>query len=249
MNNLKAAYINELFKLYKKKKIYVAAILSAVSVAIGALISFLIKSFMGISALGGTNFPILVLPVLLNTLVSLFVVFICVDMFSGEFSANTIKFTLTTPVSRFKIFTSKVLAAVSFIFANLMLIMVLSLIASLFLPVSGGSILYVFSAYLVSVLPLTAFALMVILISNLTKGTTSAFMTSVILFLLFRGLELVFPAYSAVFFTSSYDWYTYFAAIGGYVNYGKILRLFLVQTGYITVFFTLGYTIFDKKQI
>lgn len=249
MNNLKSAYINELYKLFKKKKIYTAAFFCTLAVAVGTLMSFLIKNFMGVAVTSGANFPVLVLPVLMNTLIALFIVFVCVDMFSGEFSSNTIKFTLTMPVSRFKIFTSKVLAAVTFILANLVLILVLSVVGAVFLGLSGGSFSYVVTAYVVSVLPLSVFACFVILIANLTKGSASAFLISIILFLSLRIAEFVFPQASAVFFTSSFNWYSYFAAIGGYVNYGKILRLFLVQAGYFTVFFTLGFMLFDKKQV
>ena len=249
MNKLSAAYKNELYKLYKKKKVYVAAVLCLLTVAVGAVMSYLINNFMGISVTTGASFPVVVLPIMMNTLISLFIIFICVDMFGGEFAANTIKFTLTTPASRFKIFTAKFLAAATFIAASLAAILLLSLIASFILGGDMSGLLYAVIAYIVSVLPLTVFALLVILIANLTRGTTSAFMLSILAFLVFRGVEFAAPTYSAMLFTASYDWYTYFAAAGDYINYGKIFRLLLIQGGYFVMLFSLGYMLFEKREI
>ncbi|MEG1880827.1 MAG: ABC transporter permease, partial [Oscillospiraceae bacterium] len=85
MQMIKAVYLNEIFKISKKKKIVVAAILCVFSVIVACLIVMSVGNFMGISMTASSEFPILVLPVLINTLVPLFTAFICIDMFTGEF--------------------------------------------------------------------------------------------------------------------------------------------------------------------
>ena len=52
MHNLKAAYINELYKLSKKKKLVVAALLCLAIIAVAAVITCTVNNFMGINLTG-----------------------------------------------------------------------------------------------------------------------------------------------------------------------------------------------------
>jgi ABC-2 type transport system permease protein len=139
------------------------------------------------------------LSVLNYTLIPLFTAFICIDVFGGEFADNTIKQTLTGPASRYKIFIAKILAISTFIIADLLFIMTASFFASFLINGTTMNIVKILTAYLVSFLPMLVFALAVIVISNTAKGTTSAFMFSVLLFLVFNGLEIVFSGYKSFF--------------------------------------------------
>jgi len=96
-------------------------------------------------------------------------------------------------------------------------------------------------------LPMFIFALVVVLISNITRGTTSAFMLSIFVFLVFNGLNLVFPQIRSFLFTSSFDWYR--LILGSYINYSKIFRIFLILIGYGIMLFAAGYYLFEKKDI
>ena len=58
MNRFRAAYINELYKLSKKKKITVAAILSVAAVCIGGLIVLGVNNFIGINVTGKSEFGV-----------------------------------------------------------------------------------------------------------------------------------------------------------------------------------------------
>ena len=247
MAELKAAYINEIYKISKKKKVIVASILSFLAVFIAAIIVYSLNNFAGIRLTGSSEFSILILSVLVYTLIPLFTIFVCVDMFGGEFAEGTIKSTLTRPVSRFYVFLAKVLAAGSFILAKLLFIMVLSIIFSIFLKSSSFNVLKVILAYIVEFAPIFVFALLVIVISNITKGTTGAFMLSVLVFLLFMGLGIVFPYYKSFLFTSAFDWYRLF--LGSYINFSKIIRVFLILCGYSIMLFGIGYYLFEQKEI
>jgi ABC-2 type transport system permease protein len=247
VNELKNAYVNELYKMSKKKKPAVAVVLSAGAVIIAALTVYGINSLAGIRITGSSELSILVLSVLNYTLVPLFAAFAAIDAVSGEFADGTVKMTLTTPASRLCVYAAKALAIGTFIVVNLMIIMLLSLAASFFVNSGTPNLFRIFLAYLMSALPVFIFALSVMLIGSITRGTTSTFMFSILLFLVFLGLGVAYPGAKSFFFTSAFDWYRLF--LGSFINYGKILRVFLILAGYGIMLFGGGYYLFDKRDI
>jgi ABC-2 type transport system permease protein len=247
MEPLKVVYINELFKISKKKKIKAALIFSILSVIVAAIAVYFLNNFAGIRITGSSDFSIMVLTVLSYTLFPLFTAFICIDMFAGEFADDTIKFTLTGPAPRFKVFSGKILAIAGFIIVNLIFVMILSLIISIFINGNMTNVLKILLAYIMEFFPQLIFALTVVFISNITRGTTSAFMLSILIFLLFNGLGFIFPSYKSLFFTSAFDWYT--LILGGYINFSKILRVFLILLGYGIMLYTASYYLFEKKEV
>jgi ABC-2 type transport system permease protein len=238
--------LNELYKLSKKKKITVALLLAVFAVAAASLIIYGVNSFAGIRITGSSEFSVLVLTVLSYTLLPLFTAFVCIAMFSGEFADNTIKSTLTGPAPRIKVFTAKVLAIATFIIADLLLIMLVSVAASVLLNGWTVRMLRVLISYAAAFFPLLIFALLVIAISNTVKGPTGAFMLSVLVFLTFIGLGFAFPGVKSFMFTSNFDWYR--LLLGSYINFSKVLRVFLILSGYGIMLFGLGYYLFDKKE-
>lgn len=247
MEIFKAVYINEIFKISKKKKIIAALILSTLSVIVSAILVYSLDNFAGIRVTGSSEFSIMVLTILSYSIFPLFTTFICIDMFAGEFADHTIKFTLTGPASRIKVFWGKVFAVATFIIGNLVFVMILSVVASLFINRSMPNLLKILISYIMAFMPIFIFGLVVILISNIAKGTTSAFMLSIFMFLVFNGLSLVFPEINSFFFTSTFDWYR--LILGSYINFSKILRMFLILFGYGIMLIAAGYYLFEKKDI
>ena len=246
MQNFKAAYINELYKLSKKKKITVSAILYALAVIIACVIVLTVNGFMGIRV-ANADFPTIVLNVLSYTLIPLFSAFTAIDMISGEFSDNTIKFTLTRPASRFKIYLAKTSACASFILASLIYIMLLSEIGGLLTGSSDINLLTVFLSYIAAFLPIFVFTQLVMLISCMFKSTGLAFMLSVILFLALNVSGLFYSHIQSFFVTSFFNWYTLFS--GSYINFSKIFRVLLILIGCGIMLFTGGYYLFDRKDV
>ncbi len=247
METLKAVYINEITKISKKKKLTVSVVLSALFVIGTAIGVYSLNNFAGVRVTGSSEFSIMVLTVLVYSILPLFTVFICIDMFAGEFSDNTIKFTLTGPASRIKVFWGKILTAATFIIGNLFFVMILSIIASLLINKNMPNLLKISMSYIMAFMPIFIFALVVVLISNLAKGSTSAFMFSVFLFLVFNGLNLLFPQTKSFLFTSTFDWYR--LILGSYINFSKIFRVFLILSGYCIMLIAAGYYLFDKRDI
>ena len=247
MQTIKAVYINEMFKISKKKKIISSLIFSLLSVIVAAIVVYSLNNFAGVSVTGSSEFSVMVLTILSYSLFPLFTAFICIDMFAGEFADHTIKFTLTGPASRLKVFWGKILAVATFIASNLILVAFFSFLFSLFINGGTSNFLRIITSYIMAFLPIFIFALIVVLISNFTRGTTSAFMLSIFVFLVFVGLSVAFPQIKSFLFTSSFDWYK--LILGSYINVGKIFRIFLILLGYGIMLFAAGYYLFEKRDI
>jgi len=250
MGGFKAAFYNEMDKLFKKKKIFAAAILSILSVIVGQIAVTSIKHGLGLRVTGSTEFPIAVLSVFIYTILPLFTAFVTIDMFNGEFSSNTMKITIARPVSRLGVFTAKVLSIAVFIIINLGFIMVLSVLTGLIFNVSSSSFkgfLRVFLSYIVTFPPVLVFSLLIVILSNIFRGGLSVFFLSVVAFLGFNFLDVFFPSYSSFLITSTFDWYTLW--ISDSPNIFKIIRQFLIISGCGIMFFTAGYYLFDRKDL
>lgn len=250
MEGFKAAFFIEAVKLLKKKKMIAAAILSILAVLIGQIAVTTIKHGLGLRVVGSTEFPFLVLSIFTYTILPLFATFVAIDMFNGEFSSNTMKITLTRPVSRFGVFSAKVLNLALFIFANLVFVMILSLFAGLLFNMSSASLIgfvRVVLSYLATFFPVFVFSLLVVLISNMLRGGLAVFFLSIIAFLAFNFLGIVFSSYSSFFITSMFDWYMLW--ISESINGYKIFRQILIMSGCGIMLFTAGYYLFDSKDI
>ncbi|NLN49649.1 MAG: ABC transporter permease [Clostridiales bacterium] len=247
MELLKAAYINEMIKILKRKKLSVLMVLSFLFVLGSTIGVYLLNNLSGIRITGSSEFSIMVLSILVYSLFPLFAIFLCVDMFAGEFADLTIKLTLTGPASRFKVFLSKILTAATLIIGSLYFVMIISIIASIIINKDMPNLLRIFVSYTMAFMPIFVFSLVVILISNIAKGTTSAFMFSIFMFLLLNGLSLVFPQIRSFLFTSNFDWYR--LVLGSYINFSKILRVLLILLGYCIMLIVGSSYLFERKDI
>ena len=236
--------------MYKKKKMIVILIISVAVILIGKLISIGMSN-VGVGVFkGSTVFPISVLSVLANTLLPLFTTLVAIDLFAGELSHNTMKITLTRPVSRFKIFSAKITAIAVFVFINLLSVMILSTIVGLicnFSSISLIGIIRIVISYIVTLLPIMIFALVVVFLSNIFKSGTAVFFLSIMLYLISFIMGKVFSPYSSLFITSMLDWHIHWVSDAMLIS--KITREFLIMLGYGIMFFTAGFYLFDKRDL
>lgn len=249
MEGFKAALINEVEKLYKKKKILVAAIVSLIVIVIGQIAIIGLRSGFGIRGTSSMEFPILVLSVVVNSILPLFMALVTIDSFSGEFSQNTMKITITRPISRLKFFTAKIFAIMLFVLVNLLFVMIFSIITGIIFNSNSFTIqgiMKIFLCYIVSILPIMILALIIIIFSNILKSGTAVFFLSILVFIIFKAMEVVLSRYSGIFFTSMLNWYNLW--IMSNFPFMKILRQLMMMCGYGILFFTIGYYLFDKKE-
>ncbi|GAB6154959.1 ABC transporter permease [Desulfosporosinus burensis] len=244
-----AALINEVEKLYKKKKVMVAVLLSLAVIVIGQLGIIGVRSGFGLRGTGSLEFPMLVLSVVVNTVLPLFTALVTIDSFSGEFSQNTMRITLTRPVSRFKIYLAKITAIMLFILGVLLLLLFFSMLAGFIFNTNSATLdslgRTVFS-YLVSLFPMLVLALGIVLLANIFKSGIAVFFVSILIFLALKVLGVIFSQYSSLLLTTQLDWYNLFLVNS--FPLAKIVRQFLIMLGSAMMLFTAGFYIFDKKE-
>lgn len=245
----KAALINELEKLYKKKKALAAIILSLLVIILGQLMLWGVRSGFGIRGAGSGEFPILVLSVVINTVLPLFVALVAIDSFSGEFAHNIIRVSLTRPVSRFKIFSAKVTAIAVFILFNLLLIFIFSLVIGLIFNHDSMTLMGLgksFLAYMVSLLPLFVLVLGIIFLTHILKSGISVFFAAVLIFIGSQVLALVFPQYAGLLITTHLGWYKLWFAHTFPLQ--VVIRELLLMAGCGIMLFVAGFYLFERKE-
>jgi ABC-2 type transport system permease protein len=250
MGTFKAGFINEIVKIYKKKKVIVAVAISLFAIVMGQLMVTVVNAGFGLRAVSGTQFPVLVLTLFSKTILPFFTTLVVIDVFSGEFSHNTMKITLTRPISRLKLYTAKICAVAFFVLVNLMIVMLLSMLAGLIFnsdSITAMGTLRVVLAYIVTLVPVMAFALIIAFLTNIFKGGTSVFFISVIVFIAFNGIAIAFPRYSSLFITSMFDWHSLWNV--NTFQMSKILREFFIILGCAIMFYTAGFYLFDKRDL
>lgn len=250
MEGFKASFINEIEKMYKKKKAVVVVIISLVVIVLSQLIVIGMRRGFGIRGVSSLEFPITVLSVFVNTILPLFTALVAIDIFTGEFSHNSMKIALTRPVTRLKLFSAKVAATAFFVLANLFLVMLLSTLTGFIFNAASftaSGFIRILISYFVTLLPILVMILIVVLLANLFRSGSATLFLCIILFIVFKVLGYVFSQYSSIFITSMLDWYNLWIADS--MPLLKILRLFLIMAGYGIMAFTAGFYLFDKKDL
>ena len=250
MESLKASLFIEAEKMYRKKKVRIVIILSVAVIAFVQLISSVIRSGLGILWNTSSVFPITVLSVISSTILPLFTALIIIDAFTGEFSHNTMKLSVTRPVSRFKIYLSKLVATALFVLFNLMIVMVLSTIVGVLFNSASMDLIglvRIFLSYLVTLVPIMAFAVVIAFLANVFKSSAIVFFISILIFIASSVLSVLFPEGSGALLTSALDWYKLWIADS--LPVGRILIQLALMAGYILIFFTAGYNRFDKRDL
>ncbi|KAJ49033.1 ABC-2 type transport system permease protein [Clostridium tetanomorphum] len=249
MVEFKAAVINEVEKLYKKKKILVAVIVSLIFIVIGQLTVVGVRSGFGLRGASSMQFPILVLSVVVNTILPLFTALVTIDSFSGEFSQNTMKIAITRPITRLKFFTAKIVSIMLFILANLLFVMIFSIIAGIIFNSNSFTLqglMRIVLCYIVTMIPMMILVLLIVTFTNMIRSGIGVFFLSILVLIIFKVLEIVFSQYSGIFFTSMFSWYNLWMMSS--FPFLKILRQFMMMCSYGILLFTWGYYLFDKKD-
>lgn len=249
MVEFKAALINEIEKLYKKKKVLVAAVVSLIFIVIGQVSIIGLRSGFGVRGVSSMEFPLLVLSVVVNTILPLFTALVTIDSFSGEFSQNIMKIALTRPITRLKFFTAKIVSIMLFVFVNLLFVMIFSTLAGFIFnssPFTTQGIIKILVSYFVTLIPMLILSLVIVLLTNILKSGIGVFFVSILIFIIFKTLGIIFSSFSTLFFTSMLDWYKLW--IMSNVSFLKILRQFMMMFSYAILLFTGSYYLFDKKE-
>jgi ABC-2 type transport system permease protein len=250
MNLLKQSTINELVKLLARKKTSFFLLLSALLPFIGLPIVMKLQSGLGIMAVSNVQYPITVLNILTLFVLPLMMFMSLSDMFSGEFGDKTIRSVLVRPVSRLKIFSSKLLAMFVLITGQLLLGWMGSVLATFFLPASAnlmGGIAEAALAYAVAALPMFALCMAAAFITQFFRNASGALAICIVLYAAAKLITFVYPQFTVLSPTSYTDWHELW--IGSVISTAKITTIFSLLLGCGILFYTSGYYFFDKKEV
>ena len=133
---------------------------------LASIINLLTASNMGNPLLNNSSLPFTVLNLLSSLILPLFILMLASDLFSGELSDNSIIMSLVRPITRNKLYISKILAIGISMLGILLGTFLISLIASLI----GGDFSQVLSkflqnfiAYIFAIIPMMLIAIISLL--------------------------------------------------------------------------------------
>lgn len=246
MNVYKNGIQIELMKLVKRRKF---KWLIALTMVFTLLILFGLFGFQQLTGTNGVQTGQTmgwVLRQMMWFILPLFTAMIAVDIFSAENSRGAMKSTLLLPISRYKIYLSKAVVLATVIMTLLLSIYVVTLSfgAVLFgIGNLGAGVLSLLIDYVAAALPLILLGLMVGLISQFLKASSTIMTFSVIGYIVmnlvggfFSGLYLYIP-------TSYMQWYRYDA----FSSMSTSMLMFMIA--YIIMFMTVGIFRFDKQEL
>lgn len=239
MNIIKAGVRNEFVKLMIRKKYQVLILLTfLLSIGINML-----------TTLGNvsTNSSLVVLSAITRFILPLMIAMAAADLFTAEQENGSIKLILTRPISRIKIFSSKILAIFIYSIASLLIGYLSSIIYSILLNFEGLANMWEITlSYAVSIVPIFTIILFSAVISQLCKNSSSTVMMSVFSYMAIVVIGIIFPNISPMLFTSYTGWYKLF--IGASMPLANIFNILILLIGYILIFFAAGLISFEKKE-
>lgn len=249
MNSLYAGIINETEKMLLKKKTVFFLMLSFIF-PLGAMASIkLLQSKLGFFAITSINYPIMILGLFTGFFLPLFVFTAAADLFAGELGDNTLKIALTRPISRFKVFLSKNISIGLFVMIILGIVFITSVISGLFLDASVHftGLSQGLLAYIVAAIPMVVLGVVAVFLAQFFQSGSGALTTCILIYIAGKAVPFVAPKLAKVILFSYTNWHMLW--LGSSVGTGKLLNIFMLILAYGIIFFSVGYYLFDKKDL
>ncbi len=241
MTAFKAALQNELERMYRKNKIILFLGLDLLLCGLNLLALSLLK--LSHIEINSANMATNILSLFCGYVLPIYVVMVTMELFTDQYNDKTILNILSRPVTRFKIYLSKIVAVGIFILLHLTVVLLITLALNFS---SHISLVKLVVAYFVSAYPLFVLAMVVGLIAQVVKNGLIGMLFSIILLVLAKALEIFLVVPSAFLFTTYFDWYKMF--IMNTPNVSHIVITFMLMTAYGLFTYVLGCWLFDKKE-
>lgn len=250
MEVLYKSIYNELDKIFhRKKNIAFLALSIALILGLGILISFGEKR-LALFAVTASNYPIFVLNLFTSALLPIFIFSITTDLFSGEIGDKTMKTNLTRPISRFKVYLSKIFSTGIYTLITLCVLLICSVLSASILvtgsfgPEALGDTLM---AFFVALVPMTFLTITAAFMNQFFSNSGSALATLIITYIGAKVLVLVFPILGKISPFSLTDWHMLW--IGNQLIADKIIIGFSILLGSSLILLAVGYVMFDRRDI
>ncbi|GFZ32213.1 ABC transporter permease [Clostridium zeae] len=247
MSNIGANIINEIQKLFLKKRTVIFLIATALISFLSAFFISSIQSKLVFISLTVESFPLIILSVITNAFIPLFIFMLAAEVFSGETADKTMKLVLTRPISRFKIFLSKNIAIAVFVAINLVAVLFVTLLAvAVFRFSSLGNVLHIIFSYIIDIVPALVLVTFASCLVQFFKSSNGALISCILTFIGIKVLAIFIKGFNNSIFTTYLNWYTQWST-GGSKLLTHINLLFML-VAYGIIFFTFGFYLFDKKE-
>jgi len=251
MTALFAAYRGELNKLLRRRKYIVFLVLGVLICVVWAVLGGILSGLAGRH--GGvfislTPTPMGALPFFLQALIPLFIFMGVTDLITVESAEQTMRAMLYCPVERWKLYTGKLLAVMTYAVMYLASVFIVSVALSQTFGrgLSLESIFTAFAAYALTVVPLAVLAAFAAMVALLGRSSTLTMLILVVFYLAMSALPLIFPIFSEILFTSFLGWHRIW--IGTLPSFARLVRMLVIVLGYGVVFYTAGSLLFDRKE-
>ncbi len=239
----------ETFKIFSKKKIiFMFAFLILISI-LASTVNLLVDRRLGGSLMNNATSPLTVLNFMCSFFLPLFVLMLTSDLFSGEFSDNSIVMSLVRPITRNKLYVSKILAIGFSIMCLLLGTFIISVIASLI----GGNFNECierlpsnFMTYAFAAVPMLLIAVITAFTAQFTKSGSLTVVIMILVSMLISGASIVFPQIMPFMPTTYLSWYQNFYSN---LNLFKTINELLYIIAYVIMFMFAGAYMFHQKDV
>jgi ABC-2 type transport system permease protein len=249
MHSLYANLRNETEKLWTRRITKGFLLLTLLLPVISAILLAALQNNIGVIGGLGSNLPMLMLSLFTFALLPLFLFVTAADSFTGEVAARTLKLVLLRPITRAKVFASKVLAIAVYIAVHLGALWIASVLSGSFIPggdVTGG-LLDSIQAYTASFLPMIAIGLITVLIAQCFNNSTGAMALIIFIYAAAKFIPFIVPQVSMWSVFSYTNWYVMWVGNGASIS--KLLNSFVLLLAYCIMAYTAGLIIFDRKHL
>lgn len=258
MNIFLMQYKNELQKITKRKKFIVLLLIEVIFCVISGASSYLMGKAS--NQIFVTNFAFSALPLnmlgfFIQVYIPLIIIMNASDLFNTEMNDLTIKASFMRPISRFKIYFSKVLSlfTVGAIYLCVLLITTTLLKHAGRFLLSGsayygrGNIFRDFFVYAMDLIPLLIMVLFIAMMMQFFKSTTLAMLICIVIYVFLNLIALFQPNIGIMLFTSYMQWHKLFFGIS--IPFTSMIEKIALLSGYFLIFSCIGYYIFERREL
>lgn len=248
MHRWRAGYLNELYLLLYRKKVFMFAIFSAILPVLLAISLNALQPILGLIAVS-QSFPIEMLTIYTSIWIPLFILTVTGDLFPNEVASRTLKLALLRPNSRFQVFGTKVAALGTGIAGILIVLGIVTFICNLFAGTSANftDSFHMFKAYIAAFVSMFALSALFIFVSQFFKSASSFMVFSLVLYAAAKIAPFLMSSIAAFSPASYTDWHMLW--LSQTVSTGKLLTTSLFLISSCMLFLALGYYKFDRKEV
>ncbi|MEN2776200.1 ABC transporter permease [Acetivibrio clariflavus] len=249
MHTLLTSTKTETFKIFSNKKFVVLFFISVFISLFASSVNLISTRKLGGPLINNATIPAFVLNFMSSLFLPLFTIMLTSDLFSGEISDKSIIMSLVRPITRNKLYVSKILAIGTSLFVLLLGTFVITEITSFI----GGNISYCLEklpfyimAYVSAVVPIILLAIITAFFSQFTRSGSLTVIIMICTSVLISALTIIFPEVTPFMPTTYLSWHQNFYSS---LNFTKIINELLYILAYGIIFMFAGSYLFYQKDI